>query len=450
MMQRVRRQDMLRLVSERLDGRRLVWFGVRGEDVEGVADLAELSASYSVIAPHPRLPSVALEQLSGTRADLDLHHIDENPDPVVGKLRRMMLRELSDRTALFNYCPSAFVSALGFARRDRCRYLGLFSDHQAAFDHKPWVETEVAALGVPHVQWSYVSDEEKLDTLRLLRRGPVMLRSSRASGGVGLTRIDEPEQLAAAWPQQDEAYVSVSRYIPDAAPINVGAVIWRDGITMHPASFQLVGIQSLTPRRFGYCGNDFGAVRDLNPGQVDRIEHAVHRIGQWMRAHGYRGAFGADFLVPAGGEPLFTEVNPRFQGSTHASCQLSISEGESCILLDHLAALLGVDAPSSRTLGDLAASAGDFGSFVVHSPIAAPAHFDPSRLVDLFDAKPGVRRTDAVTSPELVTDPCATVARFTVDDRLTDTGYDLRREWDAAVREALPTMLESAVAAEPS
>ncbi len=434
------RDSARKRISAALEGRSLIWFGTRGEDVEAIADLPELVASFGIIARHAKrtaITGVSLEQLTGVRVDLDAHDIDEDPHADgVDELRRMLLRTLSRRTALFTYRPSTFVSAVTFARQDRCRYIGMFKDHQAAFEHKPWVETEVAALDVPHIPWVYVSDSEQRDTLRLLDQGPVMLRRSRTSGGVGLVRVDEMDELIRFWPEQEEAYVSVAPYIDAALPINVAAVVWDNDVTLHPASLQLIGVPGLTERPFGYCGNDFGAVADLERDQVDQIEVGVRRIGRWLGRHGYRGAFGVDFLIDRQGVPLFTEVNARFQGSTHASCQMSIEDGESCVMLDHLAASLGLEAAVSRPLWEQARDVGRFAHFVVHAPGDQPRRLDAGPLLDAVIARRETSRVDIMASRDVVTNPGAAVARVTVRDRLTRTGFELTEPWAGLLRDA--------------
>ena len=153
-----------------------------------------------------------------------------------------------------------------------------------------------------------------------------------------------------------EAFVSVAPFLSDAVPVNVGATAWHDGVTVHYPSVQLIGIPECVTRRFGYCGNDFGLAKDLDRAILDQIESATVTIGNWLRSYGYRGTFGVDFLVHDG-VLLFTEINPRFQGSTHASCKLAIDAGESCLMLEHLAAIMGMPAPRQRPVAELASEA---------------------------------------------------------------------------------------------
>jgi len=431
------REELRRAVSERLDGRQLVYFGTRGDDAEGVGDLRELSAVFSVVGSSRRagVQSLSLEEITGRRVDLDAHDIDDDPrSPAVIQLRRAMLRTLSHESVVFTYRPSTFLSAICFARDDRCTYAGMFKDHQAAFEHKPWVESSVRRLGIDAIPWAYLADEDQLQSSRYLDSGAVMLRRSRSSGGAGLTRVETAADLAAAWPEQDEIFVSVAPYIDGGIPTNVSAVVWDDGVTLHAPSVQLIGIPECTSRPFGYCGNDFGAVRELPPHIIEQMEVATRRIGRWMQSLGFRGAFGVDFLVSED-RALFTEINPRLQGVTHLACQLSASVGQSCVMLEHLGALLGLPAPPSISLADHVASTGDVAHLVLHWMGGEPGNVDGEHLNDQLLEWPDVTRVDVTCSETTRLDPGATLARATIHDRLTASGFELIEPWAGRVHE---------------
>lgn len=430
----MKRAELRRWVSDELGTRQLIWFGTRGEDIESIADLPQLHRAFSLVAAYQgrsNVSSLALEDLSGIRMDLDTYELDDHPrDPAVEHLRHALLRALSRSSAVVTYRPSRFLSAVAFARQDRCRYLGMFKDHQFAFEHKPWVESAVAELGIPGIRWAYVADDDQIDTLPLFDHGSVMLRRSRTTGGVGLTRVNDPAELQALWPEEDEAFVSVAPFLEGGIPVNVGAVAWHDGVTVHPASIQLIGQPELTNRPFGFCGNDFGSVGILGGDVIDQIEGSVVRIGDWMRRLGFLGAFGVDFLV-VDGTPLFTEVNPRLQGSTHLSCRLSVEADEGGLLLEHLAALLGHGATGHRPLSRQARDHDQGGHVVAHWLGDEPAHLDLRELADQALAHSSVRHVDVVTRPDLMTEPGAAVVRITTDDALTSTGFDLVAPWVA-------------------
>ncbi len=300
------------------------------------------------------------------------------------------------------------------------------------FEHKPWVETMVANLGLPHVQWTYVADEEQYKVRRLLAEGPVLLRMSRSAGGAGFARVDDSDHLAESWPHNPEAFVSVTPFLEQATPINIGATVWHDGVTISHPSVQLIGIPECTTRPFGYCGNDFGLARELDVATIDAIETSVRTLGRWLRQYGYLGTFGADFLVHEG-TPLFTEINARFQGSTRASSQLSSEAGESCLFLDHIAAMLGGSAPGSRPLRDIARSMPTFGNVVVHWT-GIPAVLDSSHFVSAAREQSRDSRVDVAAKPTVTTETGGVLARLTVRAPITRSGFELTEPWGSLVR----------------
>jgi hypothetical protein len=232
-----------------------VWAGIRGDDVEPLTDLPQLDASFSIIGAYARRSSIdalAFEDLSGERVDLETWDIDDNlRSPEAIEFRRGLLRALGRPSALVPYRPSRFLSAICFARRDRCLNLGLFGAYQFAFEHKPWVETTLAAIGVPVIPWIYVADEDQLRTKEFLEHGSLVLRRSRTSGGEGFVVVEDPSTLSDLWPHAEEGFVSVAPYIVGAMPVNVGATVWRDGVTVHYPSVQLIGVPGCVTRPFG-------------------------------------------------------------------------------------------------------------------------------------------------------------------------------------------------------
>jgi hypothetical protein len=425
---------MLAEVSKRLGGRQLVWFGTRGDDIASISDLPQLAAAYSVISAYrgeTPIEAMALEDVTGIRVDLDTHDIDEEVDrEAVSTLRRAIMRTLARPSWVFTYRPSALVSAVCFARREQTRYLGLFKDHQSAFEHKPWVESSVADMGVPTIPWTYLVEEDLPDRLSLLTEGPHMVRQSRGSGGTGLLRVDSLTDVT--WDGGRDMMVSVAPFVSGGTPVNIGATVWHDGVTVDLPSVQLIGVPSCTDRPFGYCGNDFGLMRDFSAATLDDIEASTLLIGQWLRRFGYLGTFGVDFLVKDD-VPLFLEVNPRFQGSTHLSARLELEQGASCLVLEHLAANLGLDRPAEPPLRDRVAQLPDAAHMVIHRPAWAPAQLDPSALAVRASGSEAFRNVDVLTRSELHTQAGATVARLTVADRVTSDGLRISPRWDSLI-----------------
>ncbi len=423
------RAALLTEVTSRLGARSLVWAGLRGDDAVPISDLPQLDGVFSLMSRYDQrtiADAVAYEDLGGVRVDPDAWDIDDHVDAsATREFRRRLLAALAGQSALMTYRPGSFFSAVGFARSDHCLSLGMFGAHQFAFEHKPWVETAVATIGLPHVPWTYVSDEDQLSANVHFREGAVMLRRSRTSGGAGIFRVDDPADVRALWPATDEGFVSVAPFLDDALPVNVGATVWPDGVvTVHRPSVQLIGIPQATARPFGYAGNDFGRMRDVDPAIVDEIETSTVRIGAWLARQGYLGTFGVDFLVHDG-HALFTEVNPRFQGSTHLSCRLSVAAGEADLMLEHIAAWLGIDGPrTTRPLRDVVAETPDLAHLVVHWE-SADAALDSSALTTALHGLDERSTVELEPNANVVCAQGTQVVRWITAQRLTDDGYSL-------------------------
>lgn len=433
------RKEMVGAVRAELDGRRVVWAGLRGDDVEPLTDLPELAGAFSIYSEYGRrgsVSSLAYESITGVRVDPETWDIDEHLDEEAPQqFRTALLRALARRSVLVPYRPSQFLSSIQFARSELCEPLGVAGVLQSALEHKPWVET--ALKGIPRIPWKYIADEEQLSATTLFDGQPVVLRRSRTSGGEGITRVDDADELASSWSHGNESFLAVGPFV-EGIPVNIGAVVWESGTTLHHASVQLIGVPGLVTREFGYCGNDFGAVRELDPAVIDEIESSTRTIGDWLRRHGFLGAFGVDFLVHEG-RALFTEVNPRFQGSTHASAQLDIEAGESCLLLEHVAAWLRVPAPPSRSLRAIVEDTPDFAHFVAHWDGPA-SRLDVRQLTTRARALPGTVRVELLPDREIVCEPGSAILRWTGRDRITSDGYSLYPAFQGVdCRIALPT-----------
>ncbi len=427
------RSQLRNAISRRIGDRNLVFFGTRGDDVEGVGDQPQLAAAFSLIGTHrgrSGLLSGSLEDICGSRVDLDSYDIDDELQAeAVVELRRQVMRVLSRPSVVFTYRPSTFLSAICFARAAMCEYAGMFAAHQSAFEHKPWVESMVQSQGIQGIPWTYVADEDQIDSLHYLADGPIVLRRSRSSGGTGLVRIDSADDLQGLWPQQEEAFVSVSPYIPDGVPANVSAVVWPKEVTLHGVSVQLIGVPGLTSRPFGYCGNDFAAAKQLDPQVIAQMEAATSKIGGWLGQRGFRGAFGVDFLID-GDRALFMEVNPRLQGVTHLACQIAAGQDRSCVLMEHLAANLGLDVlEPGPSLLEQVRSAPDVAHLVVHAPDTGKPEVSGEELAFAASSWPSVRRVDVVCPTEVEPQCGATLARLTVGEQVTATGFELEPGW---------------------
>lgn len=344
--------DRVEQIQSRLGNRKLVYFGTRGTDARPLLNLGLLDAVFCQIAPLqvPGVEEVCLETLKGVRVDLNSYSIDKDPSPEVKVLRDRMLQRFGRPAAVVPYRPAELLTATWFPRADRVKYLGVFHEKQACFEHKPWVENELGALGVPVLPWTYYSDADRVLIEEALRTGSLVLRANKSDGGAGLDILNTPEQLSKRWPAHTDGFLAAAPLYSPSVPLNVNACVFRGGkVALHSPSIQLIGLKECTTRRFGYCGNDFAGIAGLELGALRQLEHMTRAVGQWLDEEGYLGAFGVDALLYDGRVHL-VEVNPRFQGSSATAAELMEELDLPDLMLDHIAAFLNLPAPPSLSL----------------------------------------------------------------------------------------------------
>lgn len=371
-------------IEAALRGRDLVYFGTRGLDAEPLLGLPNLVSVFSLIAPldASSVREISLELETRERVELDSYNLDLDHRPVIDKLRRELLRLFDDPCAVLPYRPCAFLSSAWFPRSDRVLYLGLFHEAQACFEHKPWVESQLARFGVRVLPWRYYADSEVRLIAEWAATQVLVLRANRTDGGVGVRLLRQPGDLEEQWPVHGDGFLAAAPYLYPSIPLNVNACVFRDGtVTLHGPSLQLIGVPQLTRLTFGYCGNDFARVCELDPHILDELEQITIRTGEWLYQNGYRGAFGIDLLLHEGVLYL-TEVNPRFQGSTLLSTRIDAKLGRADVFLEHAAALLGLAPPEPLPLRELVSAQSRLSHLVLHNLHHLPVCVQPRTASD--------------------------------------------------------------------
>jgi hypothetical protein len=431
------RRERIRDIERAIGRRKLVWFGTRGADALPLLDVAQFRECYSLIAPLGSLAldrEVCLEPLTGERVDLDTYTIDHDSSDAAGEMHRAMLRSLAEPCLVALYRPCAFFTSIYFARRQWVEYLGMFHERQAAFEHKPWVETELAKEGVRVLPWQYFPDEDRTRVLEALMGEPLVLRSSRSDGGVGLRVIREPQELLSQWPEHSDRFVAASPYFETNIPLNVGCCIFDDGsVSLHGPSLQLVGVPGLTTLRLGYCGNDFASIADLGDELIDHFEEVARGAGHWLAFNGYRGAYGVDALVHDG-KVYLTEVNPRFQGSSAMSAELDRALDRPDIFLNHIAAFLHQGPPEQIPLRRLAREQPPRSQVITHNCGSVPVTVYPDASpADGSDGLPPSLQLQLQTAADIAVLPQAILFRAIVRGPVTTDGFSLEPQLGADV-----------------
>jgi len=422
-------------IRQRVRGRNVVWFGTRGADAASLLSFPELRAAFSQIAPLSALSVPAewcLETMTGRRVDLDSYDVDDDTSLAARELRRQLLEVLRTPAVVVPYRPSRLLSSACFLASDTVEYLGQFIDAQVALEHKPWVEGELRRAGVPVLDWTYYTPAEMGRLLERLDRGPLVVRRNRSAGGAGCTLARSRDDLAlTAIELEGEEFVAAAPYLHPNLPLNVGACVFPDGTTtFHGVSVQLLGIDGCTRRRFGYCGNDFGAVRRLCAAELGQLDAVTRRVGAWLCSRGYVGAFGIDAIAHRG-EVVLAEVNPRFQGSSALAASLAAQAGLPDLFMEHMAAHLGLPPGPPMPLRDVVAAQPECAQVICHN--VAPVPVQPPQHGDVDGA-----RCTLVPAPGVEVDPDAVVCKVIVEGRATEDGFTLCPGVDAVVRRLAP------------
>ena len=375
------RDAFLDTIDRKLGKRKLIWFGARGEDAQPLLAIPQFSEVFSLIAPFGSVSvevDACLETMRQSRMDLDTYSLDADHSSQAQALRRCLLESLKSSAAILPYRPLGFLSSVYYPRRGHVKYLGLFHERQAPFEHKPWVESELRDLGLRTLPWRYFSDEDRQrfeDELEAL--GSLVLRTNRSDGGAGLSLIQSKADLELHWHGHSDGFFAAAPHLVPHVPLNVNACVFPDGqVTLHGPSIQLIGIAECTQRLFGYCGNDFAAVRYIDDGHLNDLDEMVRTVGRWLASKGYIGAFGVDAMI-SGGSVYLTEVNPRFQGSSTLSALLDEELERADVFLAHIGAFFNLSPQKSESLCEIARLQSPSAQIICHNIMPINCRLEP-------------------------------------------------------------------------
>jgi hypothetical protein len=351
------KEEALERIIEKIGGRKLVWFGDIGQDSRGLLDLPQYSHCYcSVAAPDSAgLQTLSLEDLTGKRP------LEGEMPPLTGPLSEQAFAWLESAIGepclVMNRTPLSIMPLIQ-AMSSKVEYLGNSYKTYRALSDKVAVEAalqDVPGLKViPYVQVANDASRREV-LLRKLKDGPLVLRRSGLSAGIGHELIRDEEKLATSSLAGIEESISVGPYLEEFYTVGVGACVFPDGgITQHLPLAVLSGHPLFGPFDFSWGGNDFGVAAKLSPDALETVEAAVQSVGTWLHGQGYVGIFGFQAMVNEE-ECYYLEINARFGGKSRVSVELDDALDQPNVLLDHLMAWLGIESYKTRPLAEQAA-----------------------------------------------------------------------------------------------
>jgi len=187
-------------------------------------------------------------------------------------------------------------------------------------NRKTWVRRKLKALGVPVIPGDEVLLSPDLFRDLVDRYGmPLVVSLDQSAAGSGVHLIESESQFRAVAAANLGAPASVMQYI-DGKSMSLTGVRTQDYVILGEPSLQVIGQKSLTNLSFGWCGNDFSGSH-LTDHEVEQMRDMQTRIGEWLgelrvgKQKGFHSIFGVDYISD-GENVYFTEINPRFLGTT--------------------------------------------------------------------------------------------------------------------------------------
>ncbi|UCH51562.1 MAG: hypothetical protein JSV54_02025 [Chloroflexota bacterium] len=427
------RKQRVEEIIRRLGKRKLMWMGLRGADARVLLQIPQLSSIFSITAPledSDSVSEVCLETLKKRRPDLHTYDPDLDSSPEATEMHRLMSIAIEEPTVVLPFRPNNFFTSAYFPHSDVVEYLGLFHLRQAAFEHKPWVETELSKLGVRTIPWRYYGLYNFPPLADLLRQGPLIVRSCHSEGGAGLMLVREPGNIDIKRQYSQEHFVAVTPYLEPNIPINVNACVFQDGtVSLHAPSLQLIGISSCTNYSLGFCGNDFGQIRSFDEDVLDEFEVMSVEVGKWLASLGYIGAFGIDAIL-YDGHVYLTEINPRFQNSSVISAEIDKELERPDMYLNHMAAFFGMGTPPFVPLKELAKCQHDISQIICYNRCHQPVHHSNATIPAHCDLQCALLpASDVAVLPE------GMLFRAIAKGSVTTDGHTIKQEYEAQIED---------------
>ena len=187
-------------------------------------------------------------------------------------------------------------------------------------NRKTWVRQQLKSLGVPVIPGSEVRlAPHQFATLARRHCLPLVVSLDHSAAGSGVHLAHDEADFRALAEAHRGAAAAVMQFVSSRS-MSMAAVRTEDAVLLGEPSLQIIGQPSLTNLSFGWCGNDFSGCH-LQEHEVEQMRSMQERIGEWLGDlcigghRGFRGIFGVDFISD-GRQVYFTEINPRFLGTT--------------------------------------------------------------------------------------------------------------------------------------
>jgi len=235
---------------------------------------------------------------------------DFNPEALLQLARKLLKKNVID-IALLSSGLDDSLDVL-FELNDLISILGNHPNVIKKIRDKMKFFQELKRLGIPHPETAIAENYEEVREKSKDIGYPVLVKSSRGFGGVGIRKAQNPKELEQAFRDASlfDEKVLIQKHI-SGTPASASLISSANGTITLTLNEQLLGVDEVSQEEpFGYCGNVVPLL--ASRAVTDKCKDIVERIAMHF---GLVGSNGIDLVISKEGIPYVVEVNPRFQGT---------------------------------------------------------------------------------------------------------------------------------------
>lgn len=223
------------------------------------------------------------------------------------------------------------------------RYLGPDWSLNRRWEDKIFFARKCQALGVANAHSRIASNAAELwEMLADIRTAKIVLQLARGYSGNSSFLLSSPAEVLAVAEKFPGRKYKISEFLSGEA-YTLDAVIGGFGARFSEPILQITGLTEFNRHVLGTSGNDYAfAAHHLSSAARAAMLQSAEMIADAMRAEGYRGFLGFDFVME-GETAHLIETNPRLVGSVPVFTKLQLAGGELPFLLLHILEFLDFD-----------------------------------------------------------------------------------------------------------
>ncbi|MFA5856148.1 MAG: ATP-grasp domain-containing protein [Candidatus Pacearchaeota archaeon] len=314
----------------------VIWLGLRPGDYKSISyaypnGVASTRFGKDTIRTSREYDFISVEQITQTRTDSSL-------DEISPYLNDFLEQYKGDNVHIVAYHSIPSLERI-VSKFPQIRILNSPASLKVKLDNKSFVRDELQKFQVPFPPGhNGTMTESAYDSVAKDYGLPFFIQFNDAASGSGSFLINNQNNFLEVLERFNNQPAIFMKFI-NGKSLNMNLVRTNNFTVLSEPSFQIIGDSGCTTRRFGYCGNDFNIESKINENELNQIDSIALNVGDWVGSQGYRGVFGIDFISD-GKNVYFTEVNPRFQGSTALLTDQHLEIGKLPLTMFHLVPFL--------------------------------------------------------------------------------------------------------------